>query len=36
MIYTKPAENAQVELGIYGYAYSTMIIRNGLIEVAKS
>jgi hypothetical protein len=36
MIYHKPAENNQVELGIYGYAYSTMIIRNGLIEVAKS
>ena len=36
MLYTKPQDNNQVEIGIYGYAYSTMIVRNGLIEVAKS
>ena len=36
MLYTKPADNNQVEIGIYEYAHSTMDIRNGLIEVAKS
>ena len=36
MLYTKPTDNNQVEIGIYGYAHSTMVIRNGLIEVAKS
>ena len=36
MLCTKPTDNNQVEIGINGYAHSTMIIRNGLIEVAKS
>ena len=36
MLYTKPTDNNQVEIGIYGDAHSTMIIRNGIIEVAKS
>ena len=35
-LYIKPAVSEQVELGIYGYAMATMVIRNGIIEIAKS
>ena len=35
-LYIKPGVSEQVELGVYGYALATMIIRNGIIEIAKS
>ena len=35
-LYIKPGVTDQVELGVYGYAMATMVIRNGLIEIAKS
>ena len=35
-LYIKPGVSENVELGIYGYALATMVIRNGLIEIAKS
>ncbi len=35
-LYIKPGVTATVELGIYGYALATMVIRNGIIEIAKS
>mgnify|MGYP000020267138 FL=1 len=35
-IYIKPGVSDQVELGVYGYALATMVIRNGIIEIAKS
>ena len=35
-LYIKPGVTATVELGIYGYALATIVIRNGIIEIAKS
>ena len=35
-LYIRPAVSDQVELGVYGYALATMVIRNGIIEIAKS
>ena len=35
-LYIKPGITDTVELGVYGYALSTIVIRNGLIEIAKS
>ena len=35
-LYIKPGVTDNVELGIYGYALSTLVVRNGLIEIAKS
>ena len=35
-LYIKPKVTDQVELGVYGYALATMVVRNGLIEIAKT